>query len=49
MRKLGASDLHLSCGVPPIVRQSGEMKRLEEYPVFTAEGMLPPGFFGAAA
>ncbi|MEP6732551.1 MAG: type IV pilus twitching motility protein PilT [bacterium] len=34
--ELGASDLHLRCGEPPIVRLHGEMKRLEQ-PVLDQE------------
>ncbi len=29
----GASDLHLTSGVPPVIRVHGELVRLEEYPV----------------
>lgn len=37
MIKLGASDLHLSSGVPPMVRLHGEMKRLEDRDAFRHE------------
>ena len=39
----GASDLHLTAGVPPVIRLHGELVRLEEYPVLgprTLQGMI---------
>ena len=42
LRKLvssGSSDLHLRVGEPPIIRKSGEMKRLEGYQPLTVEEM----------
>ena len=37
----GASDLHLSCGMPPLVRKDGEIKLLEEgAPALDPESML---------
>jgi twitching motility protein PilT len=41
--KRGASDLHLRCGEPPLIRMDGEMVRIEGYPVLdndTLEAML---------
>ncbi len=40
MHRQGASDLHLSTGVPPIVRVHGEMKRITAPPL-TADQLLP--------
>jgi twitching motility protein PilT len=42
LRKLvssGSSDLHLRVGEPPIIRKSGEMKRLDGYQPLTVEEM----------
>jgi twitching motility protein PilT len=42
LRKLvssGSSDLHLRVGEPPIIRKSGEMKRLDGYDPLTVEEM----------
>ncbi len=39
MRKVGASDLHLCCTMPPIVRLHGEMKPLEGQAPLTPERM----------
>ncbi|HWO70693.1 MAG TPA: type IV pilus twitching motility protein PilT [Actinomycetota bacterium] len=39
----GASDLHLTAGVPPVIRLHGELVRLEDYPVLgprTLQGMI---------
>jgi twitching motility protein PilT len=33
--ELGASDVHLKVGVPPIIRRDGDITPLEEYPVVT--------------
>jgi len=33
--ELGASDVHLKVGVPPILRRDGDLAPLEEYPVVT--------------
>lgn len=33
----GASDLHLVIGLPPMVRQDGDLKPLTEFPVLTAD------------
>jgi twitching motility protein PilT len=33
--ELGASDVHLKVGVPPILRRDGDLTPLEEYPVLT--------------
>jgi len=35
----GASDLHLTVGSPPVIRELGELVRLEEYPVLEAQGL----------
>lgn len=35
--KRGGSDLHLTAGVPPVIRQHGELTALEEYPVNTPD------------
>ncbi len=32
-----ASDLHLTAGVPPVIRQRGRLQRIEGYPVLTPE------------
>ncbi|MBX3157683.1 MAG: type IV pilus twitching motility protein PilT [Deltaproteobacteria bacterium] len=40
MREMGASDLHLSCSMPPLVRKDGEMKPVPGFPVNTPESML---------
>src|SRR6266550_902382 len=34
-----ASDLHLTTGTPPVVRVHGDLKRLENYPTLTSEGL----------
>ncbi len=36
----GASDIHLSVGNPPIMRIHGEVERLTEFPVLTAEDVM---------
>ncbi len=40
MKKLGASDLHLSCSMPPLVRLHGEMKPIPGFPELTPDRML---------
>jgi twitching motility protein PilT len=40
MKKLGASDLHMSCSMPPLVRQHGEMKPIPGFPELQPERML---------
>ncbi|PSO47404.1 MAG: type IV pili twitching motility protein PilT [Actinobacteria bacterium QS_8_72_14] len=35
--KRGGSDLHLTAGVPPVLRQHGELVQLEEYPINTPD------------
>src|SRR5262249_12816221 len=40
MKEMGASDLHLSCAMPPLVRKDGEMKPIPGFPVNTPESML---------
>ncbi|WP_066688173.1 type IV pilus twitching motility protein PilT [Christensenella intestinihominis] len=35
-RAMDCSDVHIACGEPPIVRRNGELKRLNDRPVFTA-------------
>src|ERR1700721_4803761 len=35
--KRNASDLHLTAGVPPMVRQRGQLSPLEDYPKLTPE------------
>src|SRR6202035_1658062 len=35
--RLHASDLHLTAGVPPVLRQRGRLTRLEEYPTLSPE------------
>jgi twitching motility protein PilT len=40
MKKLGASDLHLSCSMPPLVRLHGEMKPIPGFPDLHADRML---------
>jgi twitching motility protein PilT len=35
--KRGGSDLHLTAGVPPVLRQHGELVQLEEYPTNTPD------------
>jgi twitching motility protein PilT len=37
---MGASDLHMSCTMPPIVRHHGEMKPIPGFPALTPETML---------
>ncbi len=46
----GASDLHLTVGVPPLVRVDGELLRLEDRPVLTPEAtaQLAHSRFGSA-
>ncbi|MEO8292309.1 MAG: type IV pilus twitching motility protein PilT [Actinomycetota bacterium] len=34
-----ASDLHLTAGVPPVVRVHGDLERLDEYPVLTPRAL----------
>src|SRR4249920_3482508 len=36
---LEGSDLHLSAGVPPVVRIHGELERLEDYPALTPRAL----------
>jgi twitching motility protein PilT len=40
MKKLGASDLHMSCSMPPLVRLHGEMQPIPGFPVLTPPMML---------
>ncbi|HVK86089.1 MAG TPA: type IV pilus twitching motility protein PilT [Kofleriaceae bacterium] len=40
MKNLGASDLHMSCTMPPLVRKDGEMKPVPGFPVLTPDLML---------
>ena len=40
MKKLGASDLHMSCSMPPLVRLHGEMQPIPGFPVLTPPLML---------
>jgi twitching motility protein PilT len=40
MKKMGASDLHMSCSMPPLVRLHGEMKPVPGFPMLTPETML---------
>jgi len=40
MKELGASDLHMSCTMPPLIRKDGEMKPIPGFPVLTPESML---------
>lgn len=40
MLDAGASDLHLSSEVPPMIRVDGTMKYLGEFPIFTAEQVM---------
>ncbi|MBS1122963.1 MAG: Twitching motility protein PilT [Deltaproteobacteria bacterium] len=40
MKEMGASDLHMSCTMPPLVRKDGEMKPVPGFPVLTPELML---------
>jgi twitching motility protein PilT len=40
MKKLGASDLHMSCSMPPLVRLHGEMKPVPGFPELTPAHML---------
>lgn len=40
MKNMGASDLHMSCTMPPLVRKDGEMKPVPGFPVLTPDLML---------
>jgi twitching motility protein PilT len=40
MKKMGASDLHMSCTMPPMVRQHGEIKPIPGFDVLTPERMV---------
>jgi len=40
MKDLGASDLHLSCKMPPLIRKDGEMKPIPGFPVLQPDTML---------
>jgi twitching motility protein PilT len=40
MKEMGASDLHMSCSMPPLVRKDGEMKPIPGFPVLTPDTML---------
>ncbi len=40
MKGMGASDLHMSCTMPPLVRKDGEMKPIPGFPVLTPDSML---------
>ncbi len=46
--ELGASDLHLKAGSPPVLRVSGSLRTLNEYPVLTPAG-LEAVFFDVTA
>jgi twitching motility protein PilT len=35
--QMGASDLHLTAGTPPVIRHLGDLMRLEDYPVLTPQ------------
>src|SRR5207249_9964677 len=35
----GASDLHLTAGSPPVLRQLGDLVRLDEYPTLTPQSL----------
>ena len=37
MKQMGASDLHMSCTMPPLVRKDGEMKPVPGFDVLTPE------------
>ena len=39
MLERGASDLHITVGTPPTIRQYGDLVRLDEYPVLDARGI----------
>jgi twitching motility protein PilT len=40
MKEMGASDLHMSCTMPPLVRKDGEMRPVPGFPVLTPDVML---------
>src|SRR5262249_36341175 len=40
MVRLGASDLHLTTGSPPILRVHGEIQSIDGHPPFTSEALL---------
>jgi twitching motility protein PilT len=40
MKSMGASDLHMSCTMPPLVRKDGEMKPVPGFPALTPESMM---------
>ncbi len=40
MKGMGASDLHMSCTMPPLVRKDGEMKPVPGFPVLTPDSVL---------
>ncbi len=40
MKKMGASDLHMSCSMPPLVRLHGEMQPIPGFPPLTPPVML---------
>jgi twitching motility protein PilT len=40
MKQMGASDLHMSCTMPPLVRKDGEMKPVPGFDVLTPDTML---------
>ena len=39
MVERGASDLHITVGTPPTIRQYGDLVRLDEYPVLDRRGI----------
>ena len=39
MVERGASDLHITVGTPPTIRQHGDLVRLDEYPVLDKRGI----------
>jgi twitching motility protein PilT len=39
MLEHGASDLHITVGTPPTIRQYGDLVRLDEYPILDARGI----------
>ena len=37
--EVGGSDLHLTAGIPPVVRVNGELERLDKYPLLTPRAL----------
>jgi twitching motility protein PilT len=39
MVRIGASDLHLTTGAPPMVRMNGSLRQLDDFPILTSDAL----------